>query len=123
MHATLMNSGYSSRDASALIDNAIRVYCPKYAAAESSPNPAAPADNPNDTFADILKHQYGIAVNNETAADIANVACNSPTQGVGLYNAQQALAQRHPEINRTNPNAVGLAMGAAVLAYCQDRLP
>lgn len=83
----------------------------------------AHADGQDDSFVEILESQYGITVDSDTAADIANVACDSPTQGVGLYNAQQELAQRHPEINRSNPNAVGVAMSAAVLAYCPERLP
>ncbi|MGO4445075.1 DUF732 domain-containing protein [Mycobacterium sp. 2YAF39] len=83
----------------------------------------AHANNEDDSFAQILESKYGITVDGDTASDIANIACDSPTQGVGLYDAQQELAQRHPEINRTNPNAVGLAMSAAVLAYCPDRLP
>lgn len=82
----------------------------------------ARADGQDELFVQTLKQQYGITVDSDTAADIANVACESPSQGVGLYNAQQELAQRHPEINRSNPNAVGLAMGAAVLAYCPERL-
>ncbi|WP_396910372.1 DUF732 domain-containing protein [Mycolicibacterium sp.] len=37
MRSQLTNWGYSSRDASTLIDSAIRVYCPKFAAIEDRP--------------------------------------------------------------------------------------
>ncbi|SKG74891.1 Protein of uncharacterised function (DUF732) [Mycobacteroides abscessus subsp. bolletii] len=96
--------------------------CNQNESSERGPH-ASTADDQADVFAQTLTNQYGIEVDSATAADIANVACDAPLQGVGLYQAQQALAQRHPEINRTNPNAVGVAMSAAVLAYCPERLP
>ncbi|MDA2895505.1 DUF732 domain-containing protein [Mycolicibacterium sp. BiH015] len=50
MHTTLISWGYSSRDASILIDKAISVYCPKYAGAQEGA--AAPTASAGPTYAD-----------------------------------------------------------------------
>ncbi|KUI48415.1 hypothetical protein AU198_20810 [Mycobacterium sp. GA-1199] len=119
MSTTLMKQGYSSRDASALINNAIRVYCPKYAAAGAGSTSSADNDR-NDTFVEILKQEWGITMDHDAAADIASVACKAPIAGVGHYRTLQALQQRYP---RYSINTVGTAMGAAVVAYCPERMP
>ena len=65
----------------------------------------------------MLKQKYGITIDSDAAADIANTACQAPTSGVGYYNTEQALQQRYPNIN------VATVTGAGVLAYCPGRLP
>ncbi len=49
MRNALTELGYSSRDATALIDNAVRVYCPKYSNALLGEGPTKPA---GPTYAD-----------------------------------------------------------------------
>lgn len=86
---------------------------------EGSSAPAH-AEDQDDTFVEMLEQQYGITIDSDAAADIANVACEAPTTGVGLYNAQQELHRRYPE---NSINTVATVMSAGVLAYCPERLP
>ncbi|QFS90932.1 hypothetical protein FIV07_09235 [Mycobacterium sp. THAF192] len=71
-------------------------------------------------FADTLEQHYGISMDTDTAVDIAQVACESPTAGVGFYNAAQRLQQRYPDYS---PNTISRVMAAGLLAYCPERLP
>ncbi|WP_222622183.1 DUF732 domain-containing protein [Mycolicibacterium fluoranthenivorans] len=67
-----------------------------------------------------LKRNQGIDIDESAAIDIARAGCQAPTAGVGLYNAQQKLQQRHPEYDIST---VALVMAQGVLAYCPERLP
>ncbi len=112
--------GYSAQEASALIDNSVRVYCPKYAAAVTGSTPSAPRGGQGDTFVEILQRQRGITMDSDAAANMAKVACEAPIAGVGLYDAQRSLQQRYPQYDLST---VATVMSVAVLTYCPERLP
>ena len=71
-------------------------------------------------FVQQLKQNQGISVDEDAAVDMAETACDAPTAGVGLYDAQQAMHQRYPEYDA---NTVAIVMAQGVLAYCPERLP
>ena len=78
------------------------------------------ADDRDGLFVESLKRNQRIAIDEDAAVDMARTACNAPTAGVGLYNAQQAMQQRYPQYD---PNTVAMVMAQGVLAYCPGRLP
>lgn len=87
---------------------------------EGSSAPVEVHERRDAMFADTLEQHYGISMDTDTAVDIAQVACESPTAGVGFYNAAQRLQQRYPDYS---PNTISRVMAAGLLAYCPERLP
>lgn len=77
------------------------------------------AADQGDEFVQGLKRNQRISIDEDAAVDMATAACNAPLQGVGLYNAQQAMQQRHPEYDL---NIVAVVMAQGVLVYCPERL-
>lgn len=81
--------------------------------------PSGRTGDQGDLFVQQLKRNQYISIDEGAAVDMAKTACNAPLQGAGLYNAQQAMQQRHPEYDL---NIVATVMAQGVLMYCPDRL-
>ena len=80
---------------------------------------AVPANaDTDDDFVDLL-NQNGISIDKDVAVEMAETACDSPTAGVGLYKAMQAMQQEYPQYSL---GTVGLVMSQGVLAFCPERL-
>ncbi|MGU3651855.1 DUF732 domain-containing protein [Mycolicibacterium sp. A43C] len=120
--AQLMSYGYSALDSSSLISSAVSAFCPDRRGAITDIEHEAPSreiGDQGDLFVQNLKLNQHISIDKGAAADMARTACDAPLQGVGLYNAQQAMQQRHPEYDL---NIVATVMAQGVLMYCPDRL-
>ena len=61
----------------------------------------------------------GISIDTSTVNDMAEIACESPSAGIGYYNVLQEVQQQYPEYSL---NEVALVMANSKVAYCPERL-
>lgn len=76
-------------------------------------------DDRDSQFVEQLARNQNISIDQRAAVDMAKTACHAPLQGEGLYNAQEAMQQRHPEYSLST---VATVMAQGILVYCPERL-
>lgn len=74
----------------------------------------AGAGDQDDLFVQDLNDR-GISVDKDAAVDMARAACNSPSSGVGGYNAILAMQRRYPQYT----NQVASVMAWGRFWYCR----